>query len=215
MMAESKKSANSEDASVGYGRPPRHTRFKPGQSGNPKGRPKGTKNLKTDLKEVLGEKIVVREGDRTRTVSKQRAMVIGLVNRTLKGDARAAGLLLSLITRLIDTGEGGDDVQEPLTADELEILSNFEDRVSRKNRASDTGAVGNTDEKDDSAMPHDRALLDSVLRHDPVAFTQAQLPDRRPGPALPSQLAYRGDGSSPRTMPAEEDSTADHHNTAA
>src|ERR1700742_2968486 len=49
---------------VGYKRPPKHTQFRPGQSGNPKGRPKGTQNLKSDLREELGEIVRVREGDR-------------------------------------------------------------------------------------------------------------------------------------------------------
>ena len=64
---------------VGYGKPPKHTQFEPGQSGNPRGRPKGTKNLKTDLMEELGEKILVREGEQARRVSKQRAVVMALV----------------------------------------------------------------------------------------------------------------------------------------
>jgi hypothetical protein len=60
---------------VGYGKPPKHTQFKPGKSGNPQGRPKGTKNLKTDLAEELCEKILVHEGGQARKLSKQRALV--------------------------------------------------------------------------------------------------------------------------------------------
>ena len=55
---------------VGYGRPPVHTRFKPGQSGNPKGRRKGQRNLHTVLTEALNQRITIREGDRTRSVTK-------------------------------------------------------------------------------------------------------------------------------------------------
>ena len=117
------------DYEVGYGRPPRHTRFEPGRSGNPRGRPKGTKNLKTDLMEELGEKIVVREGEQSRRVSKQRAVVKSLVMRTLKGDGRAATLLMSMMMRLIDTGEGSPEVAEPLHDFEREILRDFEERV--------------------------------------------------------------------------------------
>ena len=58
------------DDKTGYGNPPKHTQFKPGQSGNPAGRPKGAKNLKTDLEEEMRELIVVREGGNTKTVSK-------------------------------------------------------------------------------------------------------------------------------------------------
>ena len=63
-------SDSKSDYEVGYKKPPKDTQFKPGQSGNPLGRPKGTKNLKTDLMEELGQKIVVREGDRPLEVSK-------------------------------------------------------------------------------------------------------------------------------------------------
>ncbi len=57
MKKPKKPAANGSgsDYEVGYGKPPRHTRFQPGRSGNPRGRPKDTKNLKTDLIEELAE----------------------------------------------------------------------------------------------------------------------------------------------------------------
>jgi Family of unknown function (DUF5681) len=116
---------------VGYGKPPEHTRFPPGVSGNPRGRPKGTKNLKTDLQEELGEKVLVREGDRARRVSKQRAVVKMLVTRTLKGDARAANTLLSMMLRLLDTGAGAPEATQDLHPDELEILEAYKTRLAR------------------------------------------------------------------------------------
>ena len=119
-MADKKKppeKGESSDYKVGYGKPPKHTRFKPGVSGNPRGRSKGTKNLKTDLMEELGEKILVREGGQAQKVSKQRAVVKTLVARTLKGDARAANLLLSVMMRVLDTGEGALESPEDLHID--------------------------------------------------------------------------------------------------
>lgn len=119
------------DYKVGYGKPPLHSRFAKGRSGNPKGRPKGTRNLKTDLLDELGERIQVREGARTRTVSKQRAFVMSLMSRTLKGDARAGSLLVSMMMRLLDTGEVADDLTTPLEEEELEIIRTFEERLRR------------------------------------------------------------------------------------
>jgi hypothetical protein len=131
---------DSEDYEVGYGKPPKHTRFQPGRSGNPRGRPKGTKNLKTDLIEELGERILVREGEQARHVSKQRAVVKTLMARTLKADTRAASLLLSMMMKLLDTGEAAEDIAEPLHEDELEILKTFEARL----RQSDAPAPRRT-----------------------------------------------------------------------
>lgn len=140
------------DYEVGYRKPPKHTRFKAGQSGNPRGRPKGTKNLKTDLMEELGEKIVIREGDQSRRVSKQRAVVKSLVARTLKGDTRAASLLTSMMMRLLDTGEGAPTVAEPLLDDEREILQAFESRVRRGgDRRAAAAADGDDAEEEDAS----------------------------------------------------------------
>jgi Family of unknown function (DUF5681) len=85
---------------VGYGRPPSHTRFKPGQSGNPKGRRKNRKNLSTLLLEVLDEKLPIREGDRTKTVSKAEAMIRATVIKALKGDAKSVHMLVQLLEKI-------------------------------------------------------------------------------------------------------------------
>ena len=116
---------------VGYKKPPRHTRFQPGQSGNPRGRSKGTKNLKTDLAEELREKVLVREGDRSQRVSKQRALLKSVLNRAIQGDSRATAIALSTMMRLLDTGEGAPDVEDALLDDELAVLRAFEARAQR------------------------------------------------------------------------------------
>ena len=121
----------SDDYEVGYRKPPKSKRFKPGESGNPSGRPKGSKNLKTDLMEELGEKILVQEGGEARKLSKQRAVVKTLVNRTLQGDARAASSLLSMMMKLLDTGEGTEpESSDELLPDEIEILEAYKERLT-------------------------------------------------------------------------------------
>jgi Family of unknown function (DUF5681) len=82
------------DYRVGYGKPPRHTRFKPGVSGNPRGRPKEAKNLSTLVHEALNEPVVVAENGRRRKVSKRQAIIKQLVNRSAQGDLKAMQMLL-------------------------------------------------------------------------------------------------------------------------
>ena len=120
------------DYEVGYKKPPEDSRFKKGESGNPNGRPKGIKNLKTDLVEELQEKIAVREGDRSVEISKQRLIVKTLVTKTLRGDARITNTLVNLISRVLDLDGTVTETDLSLSADEQEALAVLEARLLRK-----------------------------------------------------------------------------------
>jgi hypothetical protein len=109
---------------VGYKRPPQHSKFKPGQSGNLKGRPKGALNLETDLMQELSEKITIREGERCLKVSKQRALLKSMVAKGLKGDTRAAGLVLQLVAKALEEVVPTDE-RDLLSDDEAAILERF------------------------------------------------------------------------------------------
>ena len=87
------------DYEVGYGKPPPHSQFRPGQSGNPAGRRKGVRNLKTDVKRTLAMPVKVKEGGRTRTRSTQEAALMVLREKALNGDTRALDRLLELAER--------------------------------------------------------------------------------------------------------------------
>src|SRR4029453_4950945 len=120
----------SPDYGVGYKKPPKATQFPPGRSGNPKGRSKGTRNLKTDLTEELQERILLKEGGRPKQVSKQRAMLKSLMAKALQGDPRAATLIVSLVARLLDQTEN-DVPPPPPAAEDLAIIEAFEARIRR------------------------------------------------------------------------------------
>ena len=117
-----------DDYVTGYKKPPKHTQFQPGQSGNPNGRPKGTKNLATDLDEELSEKILVTEGGKQRETTTQRAMLKSLVAKALKGDTRAASVLINLTLGLEQAKSARYD-SDTLGEDDRDILEAFKEEL--------------------------------------------------------------------------------------
>jgi hypothetical protein len=120
-----------DDYPIGYGKPPKHTQFKPGQSGNPKGRPKGTANLATDLEEELSERILVTEGGKQSQITKQRAMLKTLFAKALKGDTRAASVLLNLIIGLEQARSAAGE-NETLSEEDQAILASYQQQLVDK-----------------------------------------------------------------------------------
>ena len=109
---------------IGYGRPPKSCRWKKGQSGNSRGRPKGTKNLYTDLAEELAESIAVNEGGNQKKLSKQRAMIKQIVNKALKGDVAATRTVITMVASII-MEKDRENEEVVLSGFDNEILENF------------------------------------------------------------------------------------------
>jgi len=108
---------------IGYRRPPPAGQFKKGASGNPKGRPKGSRNFVTLLEKELGQSVVVTEGGKKKTITRMQAMVKRLVAGALQGDQKA---LLTLIEVLRRTGKFEQVEVEGLLPDNYEsILDTF------------------------------------------------------------------------------------------
>lgn len=99
--------------------PPEHSRFKKGQSGNPSGRPPGSRNLKTLLEAELEQLVTITDNGRRRRLTKREIIVKALVNDAAKGDHRARAQLLPLISQ----SGGGDDVT--LDGPTAQMLANF------------------------------------------------------------------------------------------
>jgi hypothetical protein len=107
-------------AKVGYCSPPVHSQFKPGQSGNPSGRAKGSQNLKTLFNKVLDEEISLRDGADVKRITKAEAIVRGVVVGALKGDARNTAILFRLAEQV---GQFQDDDTRDITRIERVIVS--------------------------------------------------------------------------------------------
>ena len=109
---------------VGYRKPPQNTRFTKGKSGNPKGRKQGSRNLKTDLFEELGSKVIVKEGGKRRSLTKQQALLKRLVEQGFGGDYKAMALLFGLKAQY-ERAEGVSPEQTPSAEEDLRILARF------------------------------------------------------------------------------------------
>jgi hypothetical protein len=126
---------NSRADDVGYGSPPKDTRFKKGKSGNPSGRPKKVSSFKEDLAAELREKLLVTEGGKERRITKQRAFVKTLVAAAIKKDIRAVNALLACMRYF---GVGLEDIStESNDVLDLELLEHYLTQ-QRKKQAHET-----------------------------------------------------------------------------
>lgn len=132
--AEGTANAQSEAYDVGYGKPPKYSQFKPGQSGNPRGRKQGSKTTATLLREILDEKVTVRDGHREKKIPRKEAWLRQTMNNALKGDAKASATIISLLRDLgqiePEPANPNDDARARLADEDYEIMQrHFPDRM--------------------------------------------------------------------------------------
>ena len=117
------------DYEVGYRKPPRHSRFVKGRSGNPRGRPRGAKSFNTLLSDKLNEPVTVAENGGRRNISKREAIVTQLVNRSAAADFRAIKILLDIVRDIERQAEPVPETAEFSEADE-KVLEQLRARFS-------------------------------------------------------------------------------------
>ena len=129
------KSERPKNTNVGFCHPPEHARFKKGQSGNPRGRPKGTLNLATVLERTLREKVVIHENGRRKVVTKLEAAIKQMVNKSASGDPAALRQLLALVISAEErSSQTPGSTSERSEADQLvmqSVLKRFESTSKR------------------------------------------------------------------------------------
>jgi hypothetical protein len=112
------------DGQAGYKRPPKASQFKPGQSGNPSGRRRGSRNLRTDLAEILsGDVTAVSEDGQRLTLSRQELVLLALFDKASHGNVGASMALLNMAARFVDTAEA--PIAQELSVEDQKILENF------------------------------------------------------------------------------------------
>ena len=112
---------------VGYKSPPQHSRYRKGQSGNPSGRPKRPAEFGDDLMAELAEVIEISEGGKRKRITKQRALIKALTAGGIKGNARAAALLMGWCARVIEA-EPTLTPEADLTDEDRQIVEAYLER---------------------------------------------------------------------------------------
>lgn len=122
----------SKSYEVGRGKPPIAGQFKPGRSGNPKGRPKGARNVSTVIDEVLNERIAVTERGRHRTITTLEALVRGLRADALAGNPKSRLTMISLAFQVEAKNEGLATPDPTASEADARIMARLVDRIRQK-----------------------------------------------------------------------------------
>src|ERR1035437_2811497 len=121
-MAKKRKKVSSTAQKVGRGNPPTHTQFRKGTTGNPKGRPKGSKNLSTYLMEAARYPVTATVNGRARKISNLQATTMQLATKAARGDQAAIGKFLDWMDEMETRAAAVRPTQFPLSAPDIEVL---------------------------------------------------------------------------------------------
>lgn len=127
-MGKPSGSCQSDTYEVGFAKPPQRTQFRKGASGNPKGRPKGSKSMANILTKIGRERVNVTINGRTRSITKYEAYIMQLINRAANGDLKAGRDLMTALRLFPESPELMEVPSVPTERDEM-VLKNLLDRL--------------------------------------------------------------------------------------
>jgi hypothetical protein len=130
-MAKKRKKGSGSGQKVGRGNPPKHTQFQKGQSGNKKGRPKGSRNLSTYIMEAARDHVTATVGGRTRKISKIQATAMQLATKAAGGDQAAMGRFLDWVDEIETRAASVKPTQFPLSAPDIEVIRAAYERMKQ------------------------------------------------------------------------------------
>ena len=125
---ELRRDGSRKSDNVGYGKPPSEHTWQAGQSGNPNGRPKGSKNESTILREIFQRKIESRSERGTKKITILEGILLRITEDSLKGNTKSATFLLNRYAALVS----GELQRQDLSDDDREVLEAFAKRIERK-----------------------------------------------------------------------------------
>lgn len=129
-----------DDYEVGYGRPPKRSQWKKGQSGNARGRPRGSRGLKADLHDQLNEKLTISMSGKQVKDTTQRLMLRTLAARAASGNIQATRLLIETIMQVFGADDRGGEAGR-LSSQDQELLARYLDRIGDNQDALSSSAV--------------------------------------------------------------------------
>src|SRR5471030_1799596 len=128
-MAKKRAKIRGSEQKAGRGSPPKHTQFPKGKSGNPAGRPKGSKNFSTIIMEAASDHVTATVDGKKRKISKIQATAMQLATRAASGNQAAMGKFLDLFDEIETRAAAIKPIEFPLTALDLEVIYDVHARV--------------------------------------------------------------------------------------
>lgn len=136
--ANTSEGSASMENPIGYCNPPKSTQYKKGQTGNKKGRPKGSKNTNTIVTDLLNKKMQIRENGKQKNISAREAMLLAQLQKALKGDLKALHFLLNITN---GAELDNDNKERPMSDEEKTMIAKF---FSKLDPSSDNGGQDDT-----------------------------------------------------------------------